>query len=76
MAKTGEREKRKQNQSGMEVNYKRQRWCFWLNETSSYWIMSLIVISPQDTQPIRAEGKVLKLKKLIVIMKKTFNFLC
>jgi len=24
MAKTGEREKRKQNQSGMEVNYKRQ----------------------------------------------------
>jgi len=54
----------------------RQRWCFWLNETSSYWIMSLIVISPQDTQPIRAEGKVLKLKKLIVIMKKTFNFLC
>jgi len=40
------------------------------------WRGVLIVISSQDTQPIRAEGKVLKLKKLIVIMKKTFNFLC
>jgi len=37
------------------------------------WRGVLIVISPQDTQLIGAEGKVLKLK-LIVIMRKTLNF--